>query len=63
VTFTYLVLVELAKARFYAGRHPPVGPPTTHTQRLDRRIRRRAARFAHHVARGGHTGTEARRVT
>lgn len=46
---TYLVLVEVAKARFFAGRERPVGPPTTHAQRLDRRIRRRAARFAHHV--------------
>lgn len=43
----YLVLAELAKAWFY--RLPRIErPPSTHVQRLERRIRRRASRFIHH---------------
>jgi Mg2+-importing ATPase len=44
----YLLLVELAKSQFY--RVHPHGPraATTHAQRLERRIRRRASRFIHH---------------
>jgi P-type Mg2+ transporter len=42
----YLLLVELAKTRFYRAPHartPRI--PSTHTDRLERRIRRRASRF------------------
>jgi P-type Mg2+ transporter len=47
----YLVLVEVAKALFFRpGRHRPGRPSTTHAQRLERRIRRRAARFIRHPA-------------
>jgi len=46
----YLVLIELAKARFYAAeRHPHRARPTT-DQRHVRHVRRRAARFVHHEA-------------
>jgi Mg2+-importing ATPase len=46
---TYLTLVEFAKSRFYAReRDRPVRPPTTHEERLGRRIRRRAGRFMRH---------------
>ncbi|MFZ0251434.1 MAG: magnesium-translocating P-type ATPase [Acidimicrobiales bacterium] len=47
----YLVLVELAKTRFYRAPHaqtPRV--PTSHSERLERRIRRRVSRFVHVVA-------------
>ena len=45
----YLILVEVAKTRFYRTPHPHTPrPPSTHTQRLERRIRRRAARFIRH---------------
>jgi Mg2+-importing ATPase len=54
MVFVYLVLVELAKTRFYrvhhARRQPP---PSTHAQRLERRIRRRASRFIRHPTQGG----------
>jgi Mg2+-importing ATPase len=42
----YLLLVELAKTRFYRAPHART-PRTvsTHAERLERRIRRRAARF------------------
>jgi Mg2+-importing ATPase len=42
----YLLLVELAKTRFYRAPHartPRIS--STHTERLERRIRRRASRF------------------
>jgi Mg2+-importing ATPase len=57
----YLVLVEVAKTRFYRLPHARTPrPATTHDQRLERRIRRRAARFVHHPAPGsgaaGHRG-------
>jgi Mg2+-importing ATPase len=47
----YLVLVEAAKTRFYRV-HSVVGTPSVpgHAQRLERQIRRRAARFLHHEA-------------
>jgi Mg2+-importing ATPase len=47
----YLLLVELAKTRFYAAPHartPRVA--TTHAEQLERRIRRRASRFTHPAA-------------
>ncbi len=42
----YLLLVEAAKTRFYRTAHArtPLAP-STHAERLDRRIRRRASRF------------------
>ncbi len=44
----YLVLIEVAKARFYrAERHPHRVRPT-HEQRNERHQRRRLARFMHH---------------
>jgi Mg2+-importing ATPase len=44
----YLVLIELAKARFYrAERHPHRTRPTRE-QRHERHQRRRLARFMHH---------------
>ena len=47
----YLVLVELAKAAFFRpGRSRLQRSPTTHAQRLERRIARRAARFIRHPA-------------
>src|SRR5664280_2911747 len=48
----YLLLVELATTRFY--RPPHARPPriaSTHADRLERRIRRRASRFMHIPAR------------
>jgi hypothetical protein len=47
---TYLLLVEIAKRRFYAVQAHPRRPPATQQQRHQRRIQRRAARFTHHVA-------------
>ncbi len=45
----YLILVELAKTRFYRAPHAHTPrPPSTHSERLERRIRRRAARFIRH---------------
>jgi P-type Mg2+ transporter len=45
----YLLLVELAKTRFYRAPHArTTRPPSSHAQRLDRRIRRRASRFIRH---------------
>ena len=47
----YLILVELAKTRFYRSPHtqtPRIA--TSHTERLERRIRRRVSRFVHFVA-------------
>jgi P-type Mg2+ transporter len=49
---TYLMLVEIAKARFYGTVAHPRKPPSTHQQRLAWRIARRAARFTHHTAMG-----------
>jgi Mg2+-importing ATPase len=47
---SYLVLVELVKRRFYAAQARPETLPTTHEQRAQRAVRRRAARFVHHSA-------------
>jgi Mg2+-importing ATPase len=50
---TYLLLVELAKIPFY--RAPQARTPrraTTHTERLERRIRRRVSRFVHAMNHG-----------
>ncbi len=53
----YLVLVEVAKALFYRRGPAPVRRPvTTHGQRLERRIRRRAARFIRRPAVGDPPG-------
>jgi Mg2+-importing ATPase len=52
MVLAYLCLVELAKIRFYAVQAHPRPRRTTHEERLARRIRRRAARFAHHSAWG-----------
>ena len=49
----YLLLVELAKTRFYrAPRAQPPRPASSHAERLERRIRRRASRFIRHPAPG-----------
>jgi Mg2+-importing ATPase len=51
----YLLLVELAKTRFYRIPHArSPRPPTSHAERLERRIRHRASRFIRHpgVGRG-----------
>jgi P-type Mg2+ transporter len=46
---TYLLLVELAKTRFYRAPHArSPRPPVGHAERLERRIRRRASRFIRH---------------
>jgi len=52
----YLVLVEMAKTRFYRLPHARTPrPPSTHAERLERRIRRRASRFIRHPAQGSET--------
>ena len=58
----YLALIEFAKSRFYAAEARPRRPPTTHEQRQQQHIDRRAARFTHHawlprVGRHGHGPT------
>ncbi len=45
---TYLVLVECAKIAFYATQPLPAMPPTTRSERLRRRIARRAMHFTRH---------------
>jgi Mg2+-importing ATPase len=45
---TYLALIEFVKTRFYRVEARPRHPRTTHEQRRQRRITRRAARFVHH---------------
>jgi Mg2+-importing ATPase len=45
---TYLGLVELAKARFYASENRAARERPTHEQRHERHVHRRAARFTHH---------------
>jgi P-type Mg2+ transporter len=47
----YLLLVELAKRRFYAVQAHPRRPRPSRRQRHQRRIQRRAARFTHHATR------------
>lgn len=45
----YLILVEVAKTRFYRTPHPHgTPPPTSAADRQERRIRRRASRFIRH---------------
>ncbi len=47
----YLLLVELAKTRFYRAPHARTPRPApTQAERLERRIRRRASRFIRHAA-------------
>ena len=49
MVIAYLALVELVKGRFFARERGRLAkPPTTHEQRLMRRIRRRSSRFIHH---------------
>jgi Mg2+-importing ATPase len=48
MTATYLLLVEVAKRRFYAVQAHPHRPRPTHQERHQRRIQRHAARFTHH---------------
>jgi Mg2+-importing ATPase len=53
----YLLLVEVAKTRFYRSPHartPRIA--STHTERLERRIRRRVSRFVHFVNPGARPG-------
>jgi Mg2+-importing ATPase len=45
----YLVLAELVKARFYQAQDRPRGHRLTPAERHYRHVRRRAARFAHHL--------------
>jgi Mg2+-importing ATPase len=46
LVIVYLLLVELAKTRFYRLPHArSPRPATSHDERLERRIRRRASRF------------------
>ena len=45
----YLVLVEFAKARFYAVQGHPHRARPAPRERHERRVRRRAARFTHHL--------------
>jgi len=47
----YLVLVEFAKGRFYAIQEHPRRTRPTHAERHERHMRRRAARFTHHLPR------------
>jgi hypothetical protein len=46
---TYLLLVEIAKRRFYAIQAHPRRLRPTQQERHQRRIQRRAARFTHHA--------------
>jgi len=46
MVLVYLLLVELAKTRFYRAPHARTPrPASTHDERLERRVRRRASRF------------------
>ncbi len=47
---TYLLLVEVAKRRFYAIQAHPRRPRATQQEHHQRHIQRRAARFIHHAA-------------
>ena len=51
---TYLALVEVAKARFYATQARPRATPLTREQRHHHRVARRASRFIHHPLRAPH---------
>ena len=49
MVIAYLMLVEAAKGRFFERERGRLAkPPTTHEQRLRRRIRRRSGRFVRH---------------
>ncbi len=48
----YLLLVEVAKARFYAIQARPHRARPSHAERHERRIHRRAARFTHNLPSG-----------
>ena len=56
MVIVYLLLVELAKTPFYRAPHARAPhartprPATSHAQRLEQRIRRRASRYIHHPA-------------
>jgi hypothetical protein len=50
LVLVYLLLVEVAKARFYRVRGVAPPPPPTRAERLERRLRRRAGRFIHRPA-------------
>ncbi len=53
----YLFVVELAKSRFYRAPHAKTPRiVSTHAERLERRIRRRAFRFIHHESHGSTNG-------
>ena len=53
----YLLLVELAKTRFYRAPHARTPrPASTHAERLERRIHRRVSRFIHAVNHGQKAG-------
>jgi Mg2+-importing ATPase len=57
----YLLLVKLAKKRFSRAPHAQSPrPPSTHAERLERHVRRRAARFVHHAVRGSATESNTR---
>jgi P-type Mg2+ transporter len=57
----YLLLVELAKTQFYRAPHArSPRPVSTHAERLERRIRRRASRFIRHPGTKGGSRNEAR---
>jgi hypothetical protein len=45
----YLLLIELAKARFYRTGAAPARRRRTDAERREHRVRRRLARFVHHV--------------
>ena len=51
---TYLALVEIVKARFYAIQGRPRRSPPTHGERHRRHLRRRAARFIHIIGPPAH---------
>jgi len=46
----YLVLIEVAKSRFYRAGHRPTPGHRTNAERHEHRVRRRAARFSRHIA-------------
>jgi Mg2+-importing ATPase len=57
----YLLLVELAKTQFYrAPRARSSRHVTTHAERMERHLRRRASRFIRFVTTDEHNGEEGR---
>ena len=64
MVIVYLVLVEGAKTRFYRTPHATTpAPSSTHAQRLERRVRRRASHFVQLQAPGNSPRRESRRRT